>query len=89
MRIWDPHTGQARHTLTGHTDAVSALAVAPDGTWLASASDDATVRIWSIGRHRCAMSFRTDSPLNAVVTDGQRVVAAGARGPYVLTVTGC
>ena len=31
---------QARHTLTGHTDPVRALAVAPDGTWLASASDD-------------------------------------------------
>ena len=38
VRIWDPHTGQARHTLTGHTGGVAALAVAPDGTWLASAS---------------------------------------------------
>ena len=46
VRIWDPHTGQARHTLTGHTSGVKALAVAPDGTWLASASSDATVQIW-------------------------------------------
>ena len=46
VRIWDPHTGQARHVLTGHASGVSALAVAPDGTWLASASCDGTVRIW-------------------------------------------
>ena len=37
---------QGKLTLTGHTSYVLALAVAPDGSWLASASDDATVRIW-------------------------------------------
>ena len=46
VRIWDPVTGTARHTLTGHTRGVRALVVAPDGSWLASASDDETVRIW-------------------------------------------
>jgi WD40 repeat protein len=32
VRIWDPVTGTQRHTLTGHTDAVAAVAIAPDGT---------------------------------------------------------
>jgi WD40 repeat protein len=50
VRIWDPATGIARrtltnHTPTGHTYAVSALAVAPDGSWLASADDGGKVRI--------------------------------------------
>jgi WD40 repeat protein len=31
---------------TGHTSGVPVLGVAPDGSWLASASDDETVRIW-------------------------------------------
>ena len=88
VRIWDPHTGQTRHTLTGHTSAVQALAVAPDGSWLASASDDATVRIWSIGGRCCAASFRTGHALRTVVTDGRWVAVAGDRGPYFLAVTG-
>ena len=46
VRIWDPVTGGARHTLTGHTGWVKALVVAPDGSWLASAGWDGQVRIW-------------------------------------------
>src|SRR4030095_5787851 len=49
VRIWDPATGQARYTLTGHTSEVWALAVALDGRWLASAGYDGTVRIWEPG----------------------------------------
>ena len=36
----------ARRVLAGHAGGVAALAVAPDGSWLASAGVDGTVRIW-------------------------------------------
>ncbi len=45
VRVWDPTTGTIRHTLAGHTRGVSALVVAPDGSWLASADIGGAVRI--------------------------------------------
>jgi hypothetical protein len=51
--VWmvpDIQTPALRLTLTGHTGPVTALAIAPDGTWLASAGgyDDSTIRIWDV-----------------------------------------
>jgi len=34
--------------LTGHTDAVTSCAFSPDGTLLATVSDDRTARLWSV-----------------------------------------
>jgi WD40 repeat protein len=46
VRLWDPRTGRALQTLTGHTSWVSAVAISHDGTLLASGSYDRTVRLW-------------------------------------------
>ena len=83
VRIWDPHTGQTRHTLTGHTGAVEAVAVAPDGTWLASASGDGTVRIWDppTGQVRHTLTGHTGAVAAvAVAPDGTWLATAGDDG---------
>jgi WD40 repeat protein len=55
-----------RRTLAGHTGAVNAVAVSPDGTWLATASSDATVRLWdtATGEHRATLTH--SRPVHAV-----------------------
>jgi WD40 repeat protein len=50
-RIWDVATGRQRAVLEGHTSRVTAVAVAPDGSWIATSSRDGTARIWGDG-HR-------------------------------------
>ena len=48
-------------TLTGHTDAVKACAVSPDGTWIVSASMDRTLKIWDAasGTERATLTGHT------------------------------
>jgi len=43
-RLWDPATGEHRHTLTGHRGSVLAVAFSPDGRLLATAGDGGTLR---------------------------------------------
>jgi WD40 repeat protein len=77
-----PHPALHR-TLTGHTGSVAAVAVAPDGTWLATGSWDKTVRIWDpvTGTQRHTLTGHT-GPVAAVgiAPDGSWLVTGGREG---------
>ena len=47
MNLWDATTGECLHTLTGHDDEVTAVAYAPDGQNLISASEDGSWILWT------------------------------------------
>jgi COMPASS component SWD3 len=48
VKLWDAYTGQIIRTLEGHTEGISDIAWSNDGEYLASASDDKTIRIWNL-----------------------------------------
>src|SRR5438477_1476742 len=48
VMIWSPFTGRLLRSLNGHTKGLSDIAWSFDSVFLASASDDTTIRIWDI-----------------------------------------
>ncbi len=73
----DPSVG----VLAGHTRAVRALAVLPDGT-LASASSDNTVRVWDSATGRClhVLEGHTGAVLALAVLPDGTLASAGSDG---------
>lgn len=51
--MWDLHTGQCRHVLSGHTGKINGITISEDGRWAATASEDGSVRVWDLRRGRC------------------------------------
>ena len=48
MRLWDVHSGRLLQTFTDHSNDVNDVAYSNDGLWIASASDDKTVRVYRV-----------------------------------------
>jgi WD40 repeat protein len=80
VRIWDTATGRERAVPEGHAGPVWAVAVAPDGSWLASAGADEKVRIWDVatGQKRTVLTGPTSLVRAvAVAPDGSWLASAG------------
>lgn len=51
-RLWDVQRGTSIRLFLGHTDAVTCMAMSPDGKLLASAGLDASIWLWDLGSSR-------------------------------------
>ncbi len=71
-------------TLEGHTARVRGLAFDAAGERIVSASDDGTVRVWSVRRGETIDAFRAgDRPRAAAFTPDGRAIASGTAGGRV------
>ncbi|CAK9088859.1 unnamed protein product [Durusdinium trenchii] len=55
--LWDLVEGQQRASLQGHSGKVFSISFSADGTRLASASGDATAKVWSCKTYRCVRTL--------------------------------
>ncbi len=78
IAIWSVGADQPSRVLEGHEGPIAALAVSPDGAWLASASWDHTVRLWSLRSGDARVLTGHSDNVNGVtfLPDG-RAVSAG------------
>lgn len=78
--LWN-QLDQSVATLIGHEDGVIDLAVGPDGTWVASASSDSTVRLWDIeSRKQLLRALRGHSAgvCSIAISPDGAIVASGS-----------
>src|SRR5215813_7324022 len=86
MPLWKKvppdRSARPRSILTGHDGSAEAVAIAPDGTWLVTASWDGTARIWAAdGAHRATLTGHGGSvEAVAIAPDGTWLVSASDDG---------
>ncbi|XP_032221713.2 striatin [Nematostella vectensis] len=57
IRFFDNNTGKQIHSMVAHLDAVTSLAVDPNGLYLLSGSHDCSIRLWNLDSKTCVQEI--------------------------------
>ncbi|KAM6225822.1 striatin-4 isoform 2-T2 [Porphyrio hochstetteri] len=83
IRFLDHRTGQVVHSMVAHLDAVTCLAVDPDGVFLMSGSHDCSLRLWHLAHKTCVQELtahrkKHEEAVHAVAFHPSRALSASA-----------
>ncbi|WP_017318726.1 DnaJ domain-containing protein [Mastigocladopsis repens] len=75
-----PETWRCVQTLKGHTAAVNAIAISPDGQTLASGSNDTTVKLWNLKTGTWLYTFagQEEAVLSVAISPDGKILASGS-----------
>ncbi|XP_056904137.1 striatin-like isoform X2 [Takifugu flavidus] len=57
IKFYDNTSGKLIHSMVAHLDAVTSLAVDPNGLYLMSGSHDSSIRLWNLESKTCIQEF--------------------------------
>lgn len=80
VRIWNFETQEKIFDLQGHHDRINAVAFSPDGSWLVSASDDCTIRVWNVLSGSLVVARQFDAAIQSLAfsADGTHLYTGNA-----------
>ncbi|NXC49420.1 STRN4 protein, partial [Penelope pileata] len=83
IRFLDNRTGKVVHSMVAHLDAVTCLAVDPNGVFLMSGSHDCSLRLWHLSQRTCVQELtahrrKHDEAVHAVAFHPSRALSASA-----------
>jgi len=78
-KIWNATTDKFVHTLVGHSDTVSSLAVSSNGSYIVTGSWDKTVKVWysKTGQLLCTLSGHDSSVIFVAVNLDNNSIVIG------------
>jgi serine/threonine protein kinase len=71
VKLWNMNNGRELGQLVGHTDMVTAILFSPNGTAIATAATDGTVRLWGLPSTPTAKPTPTITPTPVLISMAQ------------------
>ncbi|MGH3925772.1 MAG: WD40 repeat domain-containing protein, partial [Pseudonocardiaceae bacterium] len=86
VRLWRVSDGTQHAVLAGHASWGDSCTFSPDGTLLATTSNDQTVRLWRVASGRCHCALRLAGPVAGIAwhPDATILCTVGGAGVYLL-----